>query len=526
MRLHAWPRGLRVSLALGLAIGLALPVVSCSVVYDGDVFVTTDAAPPVDAAPPIDVNAGALMLTELEPSEVLEGAGAGGGIPIVIHGSNIAPDAVVSLSGAGFDGEVMDISISGNGELVAFAITIPVLETLADGVSEEMTVAVRQGDGVEASLPLRVGGLDELVASEDAPDGTMSTGDLRPRYARIDIDAPLTFTGTDPARLVATAEAVVAAAVTVDGQDADGNQTGAPGPGGCGGGNPKQDAPCGPGSGGRGLDAGGGGGGGHRLPGNGGTGAGGEAGASSGNAALVPLADAEAGTRGKGGGGGDGAGLLDDSTGGAGGGGGGVIEITSQGTLRVTEGASLSANGGQGGDGGSSCALGGSGGGGGGGGSGGAILLRAARALVDEGTTARVSVAGGGGGAGGSGCASAGGSGGDGRVRVDFPGTSDLPPLVGTGVGAYRGPVLAPDTRAVVEEPALPVSLLGAPNATYHVERLGAARQQVNTLGTGAAEAQVMLEPGLNRVCAVIDDVVAINLSEGANCLDVAYIPR
>jgi len=491
---------------------IAVAMAGCSLVYDPDVFVTDDAAPPVDAVPPPpDVDPSALMLQELDPPELAEGLGAGRAIPVVIHGSSIASNAVVTLDGAGFDAELVDTFVSGNGQMAAFAISVPVRTDLANGAVDTITVTVTQGDGIERSLPLQVTGLDELDVTGPT---VIDVATLRARYSRIAITDTLILEGAAPARLVATSSAVVDAPIMANGGAAALAVPGTAGPGGCRGGAAESPGDCLAGGGRAGGSSAGGGGAGHATMGSQGAGgAGGPGGAETGSVELVSLAE-----DGGHGGGGGGPGSL-SGAGGAGGGGGGVIEITSMGTLTIGPGARFDAAGGAGHQGSGACAVLDQHGGGGGGGAGGAVLVRAAAMLVDEAATERVSVAGGP--KGDAGC-NAGGDGADGRVRVDVPTASPTPAFAGATL--YRGPVLAPATPAIAMSAPVDVELFGGAGTTYYVEREGGARQAVAAGSDRRASAELTLEPGANRVCAIVTAQASISSAEGTNCITVAYI--
>ncbi len=491
----------------------------CSLIYDSDVFITEDAAPidaetVVDAAPPSpDVDPGSLTLVRLDPDEVLEGAGAGRAIPIVIHGDSIAAIAEVTLDGGGFDAQSVDVTVSGDGKMAAFEIALPVREDLGEGATEEITVTVSQGAGVEMSLPLTLRGLPELdwdVA------GTLDTGDIAARYSRVAITESMTLTGMAPARFVATAELTVDAMIDGSGGDASGVTAGAAGPGGCDGGAVESPGLCGLGGGRGGGTASGGGGGGHADVGTGGSGGNpGAGGVATGNQELVPLSD-EGGNGGGGGGPPTALGVA-----GAGGGGGGVVELTSLGALTIGANAQVDASGGAGDGGGNLCDVLDQHGGGGGGGAGGAVLVRSAGTLTDDAGVARLSVAKG---AKGNDDCNAGGDGSLGRVRVDVPNALATPAFAGTGL--YRGPVPAPDTDAIVRDAALMLTVFGDIDGQYVVQRDGGSPESLTVGASRRATVEVTLSPGLNRVCAIVRAGVNINSPEGSNCVSVAFISR
>ncbi|HUH04848.1 MAG TPA: hypothetical protein VML75_22780 [Kofleriaceae bacterium] len=521
------------ALMRGMLLGGVLAGSACSVIYDGDGFQYKDATPPdamIDAFVAPDVDVGALELASLEPPQIFEGEGcvpdgeggcdpASRAVAILVRGDSIAPDAVITLDGGGFDQVVVPATISASGLLAAFEVSIPVMATLPDGDTAIITVTVSQAD-VSKSLDLTVRGLDELIATRDAPAGTL--GVLRPRYSSVHFDAPVIFTGTEPARVIATAEIVVDAALSVRGAHA--GEGGAGGPGGCSGGAAIAPGTCEAG-GGQGGDHSGGGGGGHGTTGTSGGGAnGGTGGGPSGTAELVPLGGVGlTAARGHGGGGGGKGALSDNASGGPGGGGGGVLELTSSGALRFTENGSVDAIGGTGGPGtGLTCSL-GAHGGGGGGGSGGAVLLRGRVIVEDSGTGARVDLAGGDGGVDTAGGCIGGGKGSVGRVRLDSPHDADVPAVV-SGLGTlHRGPALAPATPAIVTDAQLALDVLGGSSQTYHVRVGAGAPAEVTTL-VNRGTLNVTLTEGSNQVCALARVDVG-SAPEGVNCFAVVYIP-
>jgi hypothetical protein len=499
---------------------------ACSFVYDANVFVkAADAQPEPDAQGPApDVDISQLALDDTDPATVFEGAGCipegmgcaadSRGVPIVIRGSSIAPNATVTIAGAGFDQPVeVDVKVAADATLAAFALSIPVMPSLADGMTDTIAITVTQG-AVTDSVTLVVHGLDEFQASVDASSGTLDTSTIKARYSSVTIDAPIQLTGSMPARWVATASLTLTAALRGNGAAATGTAGAAPGPGGCAGGGQEAPGDCLGGGGRAGGASSGGGGGGHSTTGSQGAAGGGAGGAATGTAELVPLA-AEGGD----GGGGGGPGAL-AGAGGGGGGGGGIIELTSLGALEFGSDATVSANGGAGHAGGGSCVVLDQHGGGGGGGAGGAVLVRAALRLTDGGTTQRVSVAAG---AKGAAACNAGGDGAAGRIRVDLP-SADIEPAF-AGPALYRGPMLMPAIPAVVTTAELPAAVFGAVDATYYLQRNGADREAVTIGSNRQATRTVSLVPGVNRVCAVVRMDVGLSSSEGTNCLDVAYIP-
>lgn len=518
----------------GLAALLATGA-SCTLIYDADLFNYTDAAPPdalvPDALVP-DADPNELVFLGLEPAEVFEGEGcipvAAGcrsdsrPVGIVIRGARIMPGAELRLSGAGYDDAFVALTLGAAGDTAAFALSVPVLPELADGATQAIEVKLRQA-GVERTRTLTVRGLNELIASRDAPAGEIAVNVLRGRYSRIDIDAPVTFSGPRRVQLVATAEIVVGAVVDVNGKAADEQTVGAAGPGGCGGAAPESPAMC-EGGGGGGTDGAAGGGGGHAERGRSGDGASTDnGGAATGRLELSPLESQfnEDAARGHGGGGGS---NCTGGQGGAGGGGGGSLELTSEGSLRLTTTAQLLARGGNGaaGSGGCTLILGETGGGGGG--SGGAILVRAGMVFTDEGASGNVQVTPGVGGPAG-GKTKAGGDGAPGRVRFDLPGDDPAPSFEGV-THSYRGPMWSPATPAIVTAQMPSLQLFGGASNNVFVEVGGQGKQGRSFSPEGVLDFTPTLAPGHNQICAVVTIESHSNQPDAFNCIDIVYLPQ
>lgn len=513
----------------GLAALLATSA-SCTLIYDADLFNYTDAAPPdalvPDALVP-DADPNELVFLGLEPAEVFEGEGC---IPvatgcrsdsrpvgIVIRGARIMPGAELRLSGAGYDDALVALTLGAAGDTAAFALSVPVLPELADGDTQSIEVKLRQA-GVERTRTLTVRGLNELIASRDAPAGEIAVNVLRGRYSRIDIDAPVTFSGPRRVQLVATAEIVVGAVVDVNGKAAAGQTAGASGPGGCVGAARESPAMC-EGGGGGGTDGAAGGGGGHAERGRPGVGASTDnGGVATGRLELSPLESQfnEDAARGHGGGGGS---NCVGGQGGAGGGGGGSLELTSEGSLRLAATAGLRARGGAGGNSSGLCSP--SQRGGGGGGSGGAILVRAGLAFVDDGAAGNVDVAGGAGGTVGN----AGGAGAPGRVRFDLPGDDPAPSFEAV-IHFYRGPMWSPATPAIVTAQMPSLQLFGGAMNNVFVEVGGLGKQGRSFSPQGVLDFTPTLAPGHNQICAVVTIESHSNQPDAFNCIDIVYLPQ
>jgi hypothetical protein len=440
----------------------------------------------------------------IEPTSAREGEGSGTGAPpvmIVLRGSfEAGSTARVVRSDDETESDLVaePAVVSGDGSMLAVGIRIPIDENLDEGETATLEIYVDPPSDPEDLIDtFTVEGLDEADLA-----GAVDTTTLRPLYSSITISASVALAGASPAILRSTSDITVSA--DVNGSGALG---GAAGPGGCPGGASVQPGGCGNAGGGAGASgvAGtGGAGGGHAELGS--PGAGGSVGGQrAGNEELTPLS-AESGNGG--GGGGDGAVL---GSGGAGGGGGGVIELTAGGTLVVDD--LIDVSGGPGTDGGGLCAT---GGGSGGGGSGGAILLRAA-AIAGAGSID------GSGGTGGDRC-NTGGAASAGRIRIDVA-SEDLPALT-ADPAPFRGPHWADDTPHVVREAEFTGTMYGQPNTTFAANVDGSDPDDVETNGSGVGSYSITLEPGHNRICAIVSPTANLSLPEAVRCMIVTYVPE
>lgn len=506
---------------------------ACSVIYDDGAFQREDPS----ADPCEDIPENEPRITGIAPSFVHEGQGCisvdgscsamARPVPVVVEGCNLAPEAVITLDGAGLPARPIAQAIAADGTLAAFAIAVPVTPS-AVGQREPVTVEITHG-GAVSMTSFDVVSLDELLVIDGAV--LPATDDLDPLYSRIEIRGEqLRFAGQVAARLRATSEIIVAA--TLDAGGLAGQVGGGPGPGGQLGG-----AAASPGQGQGGGQAGsshaggtleagiggGGGGGGHGHPGDGGAGGvdGGQGGPSIGDPFMASLTAGQGG-----GGGGNGQSMLGSpAAGGRGGGGGGVIELTSQGVLRFETGATILVDGGAGESGdsaGDGC------GGGGGGGSGGAVLLRAAHALqIDDPGDAWLSARGGPGGPATGQC-SAGGKGGGGKVRLDLPDPDDSLVPGSQEFVSRRGPVIARSLPVITDTGDVSIEVFGAPGERYFLGLLGGELpDQIPEIDRNeAATAAIELEPGLNEVCVLVSQDASIARLEGLNCLAIAFIPQ
>jgi hypothetical protein len=299
----------------------ALIAGGCSWVYDAD-----DLRGSGDGGVSVDADPEALFVAGLKPAMVLEGEGSAfavededlvRAIPIVLEGQNMTADTTFRLEGLGFDMEIEDIAVSGDGRFAAFALRVPIRDS-----GEDAVIAIQLIKGSEGQRPLlQVKGLDALVSE----GGSIDTADLDPAYTHVVLSGDVTATGSAPLRIVATAGIEVSGAVRADAGEAPDA-----GPGGCPGGEVATSADCGDGSGEAGETTGGGGGGGYGTAGGAGAGDGGDPGSETGTPFVVPLPPADGATaRGSGGGGGAGVGAT-------GGGSGGIVELTTPAVLKMS----------------------------------------------------------------------------------------------------------------------------------------------------------------------------------------------
>lgn len=483
----------------------------CSLVYDFGAF--EDVA---DAGPP-DVNPAALTLDTISPNSVNEGEGCA---PIVepgelaprsteilglgcdpdalaravlIEGSDILPGAVVTLDGLGFAGNQVPAVVGADGTMLGFEISIPVIPTLAAGSIEMIHVTVSQA-GIDQTIDLEVGGLDELSVSEVGAAAAINALEAGTLFSAVRIDAPLAATSGAPLVLNATSLIDVTAPMTAHGCDGGNTLT----TGGCDGQGGKQGLQ---GSGGiGGTPNGGGGGGGNQsagIPGqNGGLG-----GVKTPNSMLVPLAE----HRGQGGGG---------AVQTRGGDGGGLIAMTSGGAIRIGSAIELPGSAGQ--DGTQTCnpLLLGDGAAGGGGGAGGSLMVRGrASVIFDE--TASINLRGGDpGGSNNDECDGGGGS--DGRARIDATNLIGSP-----GVTGVHGAVIADANRLRTGAEAQSIDLAGdAGTPTWISINRGPA-----TSFNLATSQVVTFEPGLNNVCVHVTDPANGTPPESLHCVDFIYLP-
>jgi hypothetical protein len=439
----------------------------------------------------------------IEPTAAREGEGTGTGAPpvmIVLRGAFAAGStARVVRSGDDTDLVAEPAVVSTDGTMLAVGIRIPVDPDLDEGDDPAtLEIYVDQGSGEELADTFLVEGLDEADLS-----GTVDTASLRPLYSRITTSAsPVAFTGASPAILRSTSDITVAGDLV-----ADGKQGGDPGPGGCPGGEATQAGGCdihGGAGGASGTVGTGGGGGGHAQDGNPASG-GGDGGQMSGNEMLTPLA----GEGGNGGGGG-GNGTADLGAGGGGGGGGGVVELSADGEIAVD--GVIDVSGGAGSDGGGLCAA---GGGSGGGGAGGAVLLRA-RSISGGGSLDATR------GLKATAC-NDGGDGSPGRIRVDV--ASEALPALAAQPAPIRGPHWADDTPYLVREADFTATLYGEPNRTFAANVDGSEPVDVETNGSGVGTYSITLEPGHNRICAIVSPTALLSLAEASRCHIVTYLP-
>jgi hypothetical protein len=159
----------------------ALIAGGCSWVYDAD-----DLRGSGDGGVSVDADPEALFVAGLKPAMVLEGEGSAfavededlvRAIPIVLEGQNMTADTTFRLEGLGFDMEIEDIAVSGDGRFAAFALRVPIRDS-----GEDAVIAIQLIKGSEGQRPLlQVKGLDALVRRIDR-HGRSRSG-LHPRGA-------------------------------------------------------------------------------------------------------------------------------------------------------------------------------------------------------------------------------------------------------------------------------------------------------------------------------------------------------
>lgn len=496
-----------------LALPATMSLGACSLIYSpSNLPDVVDA--PIDGPP--DVVRENLKLERVSPTVLLEGQGANGGRPaiLVIHGSDIAPDATVSLTAHA--GEANSPSymidnvkavVSGDHTIIAVPITLNVDANIgasppATSPMIRLDVTVTQPGApapvtlseVEGGPVLTLQGLDELTGTP-----TLMT-DVEHVYSRVSVTsiaananaiAPLIIRSTSSIEITGTGTLSLNAA---------GEK---PGPGGFAGGNGGMGALGAPGMAGRGPGAGQPNGGGAGFSTAGGAGASAStAGLPAGDAALTTL---ESPNRGSGGAGG--AGGIINIEGGRGGGGGGSIELTAAGDLTVA--GKIEAKG-AGGTTASNTT--------GGGGSGGVILLRAGGTLAVQSVDAS-------GGPGGNNA----GAGAAGRIRVDSP--SRTLPMSSTPAVGYRGPMLVATTPLTVDKPTPKVTVAGQASSTfkYTIEdgmgrTLGPFENTIGATGELSFDLAMPLTRGFNRICTLVTGV-SIRREEAESCITLAYVP-
>ncbi len=481
-----------------------LPVLlgGCSLIYNAG-----DLPPPSDALEfdaPFDSNPELLDITGTTPSSLDEGVGSGGGRPAIItlNGTAIVGAAQVSveLIGSTEPATLVGFDAVPDGSKGGVIVRIPVMTDLAAGATRALRITITQGS-VTRMADVTINGRDELRLSA----ASANANTLAPLYSTIEVASDISFTGTEPVKLRATAGAVVNMRLAGDAVGASG------GPHGCNGGGVDNMGQCPGGGGGQGANgsalglgtgSGGGGGGFGATATTGSGGMAGMGGPASGNDMLVPIdtTAGASGNRGNGGGGGGGGTLQ---AGGPGGGGGGVVLLEAGGDITVGVMGALRVQGGAGaGNGGS-----------GGGGSGGALLVRSGGAITS--TTRWLSAPAGAGGTG----ANAGGAGSVGRIRVDAA-AGDIGAMANTP-NAVRGPAWGAAVPSLTTTSPLTVEFRGQPGRSFDLrvndQPAGTAMPGVN----GDVDLEVTLRPGRNRLCGVAQSGMLI--AESLSCVDLFY---
>ena len=459
----------------------------CSKLYDPDRLRPAADAPP----PPIDIEPCDVMVTDVSPTVLYEGVGAGRLPPalVVISGKNLVnqnttvtlktPDGTTRAMQLDFDSAKLEVGA--HGEQLAVPVSLPVDTTLPANEIVALDIVVAQDcpEGrVTAALSGRLAlkGLDELPKMGETMISL--TGGVR-EYSQIDVGAATTITVATneamPTVLRSMSSVKIAKDISLNAPDSPASGDG--------------------GAGGSGLGVGGAGG-----PGTGpypGLTAGAPGRFDSTDMALANFVTS-AQNRSSGGAGGNG--VLLGGKGGNGGGGGGAIEISAAGDLEV---GAISARGAAG-------AGGSAGGQNGGGGSGGVILLRAGGMLK----AGALDVAGA-------------GTGARGRARYDAVGTPTLMdgPL---GTDHYRGPMFVAPPQ-VTHTATLQGAIIDKPLTAYRYFVINGgggasplADAMTDTSGNGRIMLRSELQPGTNQLCIVVEGANAT--SDTRNCVDIAYL--
>jgi hypothetical protein len=209
-------------------------------VYSVTVLATDNGTPRLTASSEftIVVNpAGSLQLDQMEPSVVLEGYNSGGpagtGWPIALYGSGFENDLSVSAS----DSRVLigPVSVSGNGRVAAFPVTVEAMPELVRGQTRSVTLTVRSG-GAQADMLLRVIGLDELDLADGA---TLVKSGL---FSRLTVPSDATVTTAnqqspdDVPNLLVTGQIKLQGTINLEGKGFSGGAGGSGGSGGTSGG--------------------------------------------------------------------------------------------------------------------------------------------------------------------------------------------------------------------------------------------------------------------------------------------------
>jgi hypothetical protein len=433
-----------------------------------------------------------MMVSDVTPTVLSEGMGAGGSRPalIVISGQNLVnANTVVTITAAEgatrtpmIEIDPATVEVGTSGTYLAVPVTLPVDAALPANEMITLDVTIEQdcpGDRVSGKVlgKLALKGLDELT---DASAGPLQGG-LR-EFSQIDVPTAQLVPAagqTMPIVLRSMSSARITRSLALDAVGRTGGPAG--GTGGAGG----------VGMGGLGAP-----------------GTGPSPGTSSGTPGGFDMTDPGLNTlnppnRSSGGAGGNAA-II--GNGGNGGGGGGSIEISAGGDLEV---GAISARGAAG-------AAGSAGGSAGGGGSGGVIFLRAGGVL----TAGNIDVRGGG--AGGP------GAGAPGRARYDAGGTATVSPGE-LGANHLRGPMFSERPFAVrTTRPELTILAKPLANFKYFVFTREGEASSLSTVLVGASgTARVMLSsdlsPGLNQICLITES--GTQSSETSNCAHIAYLP-
>src|SRR5260370_31487459 len=143
--------------------GIATLVGGCSLIFNPNNLPAQKIdAPKMDAA---DANPANLMLLDLFPMTIDEGAGEGGSRPaiVVLHGHNFTQQAMVTLSSGAVLGNTM---VAAGGDYIALQVTATHDDAKAEGMTATITATLTElGAPSSMSLDFTVAYHDKLKAA-------------------------------------------------------------------------------------------------------------------------------------------------------------------------------------------------------------------------------------------------------------------------------------------------------------------------------------------------------------------------